>query len=441
LRAPNPQHRLARDGVALPQAGHCHEQGDTGVGIAEDFEAAEADSEAFVESADDLRSVDPKVVSDIVLFTTDWTVETIINQIDKGNIVLDPKWQRRDAWDLRKKSDLIESIMLNFPVPPIVLAELVGERGKYLVIDGKQRLLTLRQFYAKKDDKRYNQFNVAKVQILSSIRGKNYEKMSNDIELRDMLSGFENYPIRTIIVRNWKDENILYGIFLRLNSGSQKLYPQELRQALHPGMFIDFIDERAAGSPAMRAIFRRDGPDFRMRDNELLIRYIGFKLMGNDYRGNLKEFLDSVVRQLNVRWNASRAQVETDLDELEEAHRFCTEVFGAHNAYRKWNGDAYERQFNRAVFDVMAFAFSSGRIRRELDQRKPEIEASFKQACTDDVFRRSIEVTTKSTEATFERFSYWARTINRLMGAEVLRVPVPAPPPPQPAANTPAAEA
>lgn len=72
--------------------------------------------------------------------------------IAKDNIDLDPKFQRRDAWDQYDKSRLIESLILGLPVPPIILAERKGVKNKYIVIDGKQRLLTLRQFSASEND-------------------------------------------------------------------------------------------------------------------------------------------------------------------------------------------------------------------------------------------------------------------------------------------------
>ena len=73
------------------------------------------------EDEDDL----PKSVSfkDAVVMNADWTIETIDVQINKGNIDLQPGFQRRAAWDETRKSRLIESIIVGMPVPNIVLAE------------------------------------------------------------------------------------------------------------------------------------------------------------------------------------------------------------------------------------------------------------------------------------------------------------------------------
>lgn len=92
-------------------------------------------------------------ISKIIVSGSDWTTATIIDQIERGNIQLNPKFQRRDAWNITRKSRFIESLLLGFPIPQIVLATNPNNKGKFIVIDGKQRLLSLLQFYAKSESK------------------------------------------------------------------------------------------------------------------------------------------------------------------------------------------------------------------------------------------------------------------------------------------------
>src|SRR4051812_41918067 len=82
-----------------------------------------------------------------VVTGTDWTTETVVSQLKKGNIQLTPRFQRRDAWKKDRKSRFIESLIVGLPIPQIVLAESKSERGKFIVLDGKQRLLALLQFW------------------------------------------------------------------------------------------------------------------------------------------------------------------------------------------------------------------------------------------------------------------------------------------------------
>src|ERR1022692_3636066 len=83
------------------------------------------------ESEDDLQSLDPSVFGKAVVFATDWTAETIVGQLAKGNISLDPIFQRRDAWTAARKSRFIESIILGLPIPQIVLAEHQDSKGSF----------------------------------------------------------------------------------------------------------------------------------------------------------------------------------------------------------------------------------------------------------------------------------------------------------------------
>ena len=101
-----------------------------------------------VETEDDLTSLDPSLLGKAVVSSTDWTAETTIGQLAKGNISLDPIFQRRDAWTQSGKSKFIESIILGLPIPQLVLAESPEKKGAFIVIDGKQRLLTLQHFGA-----------------------------------------------------------------------------------------------------------------------------------------------------------------------------------------------------------------------------------------------------------------------------------------------------
>lgn len=105
------------------------------------------------EVAENELQIDHTKFSQAVIWGTDWTTETIARQLEKGNIDLNPSFQRRDAWSEQEKSRLIESLMLGLPVPPIILAENKNKNNSYIVIDGKQRLLSIRRFYSKVSDK------------------------------------------------------------------------------------------------------------------------------------------------------------------------------------------------------------------------------------------------------------------------------------------------
>ena len=95
------------------------------------------------EDASELRRPHDLKKYGVTVSSRDWTVETIVRQIQQENIDLDPAFQRRNAWRDSRRSRLIESFVLGFPVPQLVLAESPRQRGSFIVIDGKQRLMTI----------------------------------------------------------------------------------------------------------------------------------------------------------------------------------------------------------------------------------------------------------------------------------------------------------
>ncbi len=366
---------------------------------------------------DDIAITKEEIESSISLGGSDWTSDTIANQIRKGNIKLDPKFQRRDAWTQKRKSAFVESLVLNLPVPQIVLAEHKGEKGKYIVIDGKQRLLTLVQFFGLQG---YKPLKLNKLTVLKDLNGKTYGQIKSNLTLSDYIASFENATIRTVVIKNWKRDNILYDIFLRLNSNSVGLSPQELRQALHPGNFTYFAEEFTSSNKYLLKMFNNKEPDFRMRDIELFIRYVAFSLRIGSYSGNYKVFLDDTCVMLNKDWDNYEEVVKHQADQFNVACKTTYDIF-RDNAFRKWLGAAYENRFNRAVFDVMAYYFSDDRIVEAALQNKSAVEDAFRKVCANFEFLQSIERTIKSISATSARLSLWGEALKTaLPGCDIV---------------------
>lgn len=367
------------------------------------------------ESEEDLGPIDPSLLGKAVVTGTDWTAETILSQLRKGNIALDPAFQRRDAWSQSRKSRFIESIILGLPIPQIVLAESLQSKGTFLVIDGKQRLLTLQQFAGINLEDNQEPLVLRGLTVRTALNGKTYAELQEDPSLQRYLTAFENQSIRTVVVRNWQSEKVLYVVFHRLNTSSVPLSPQELRQALHPGKFLRFAVEYSEGSPGLKKALNLSKPDFRMRDVELLVRYYAYKNFIGDYRGNLKEFLDQTCEKLNRHWEKRETVIRSQAKEFEDAISTTLRIFGTESSFRKWEGDRFERRFNRAVFDIMAFYFSNKEANRKALSKRSKIKQAFIHLCeTDGDFRGALETTTKSLRATSARLSTWGHALRKL---------------------------
>ncbi|CAI3607694.1 DUF262 domain-containing protein [Clostridium neonatale] len=370
------------------------------------------------EDESDLSNNNIERYEEAVIWGTDWTVETIVSQLEKENIDLNPKFQRRDAWSVVEKSRLIESLILGIPVPPIILAEKKNKKGKYIVIDGKQRLLSLRKFSSK--DENFSSYKLKGLTLIPELNGKTYEELDQDIELSNFKAQLDNQTIRTIVIKNWPDENFLFTVFLRLNTGSKKLSPQELRQALHPGDFVDYLDTRSGESKVLLDLFHTSKPDSRMRDVELALRYFAFKYCIDIYNGNLKYFLDTTCKILNQEWENKSAEIEYEFTQLEAAIKFTKEVFGEKEAFSRYISGKYNNKFNRPLFEVFTYYFSIEDIRNELSNNMEEFKNGFEKICSENIqFNESLSSTTKQISRVKCRFDNVYMLLKSLLNVNV----------------------
>jgi len=356
----------------------------------------------FAEEQDaglDIRQV--QNFSDAVLHSADWTVETIVSQLTRSNIEMNPRFQRRDAWSRQRKSLFVESLILGLPVPQIVLAEKQGQRGKYIVLDGKQRLLSLLQFTGNATGP-HNGFRLSGLEARDDLIRKRYEDLS-DPGLEADLNAFLNYTIRTVVIRNWPDHDFLHLVFLRLNTGSVKLSPQELRQAMFPGHFSNEVDDRAAASGPLQALLGRETADPRMRDVELLTRFLSFQLFLNRYGGRMKDFLDTTCDTLNKEWPAREAEVLGLIAEFDLGAAALIDIFGVEAVARKQGS----MSFNRAIFDALIFYAANPAIRQGMVDNGGVVRGAYAGILSDEDFLAAAESDTAGVPNTLTRFVRW----------------------------------
>ena len=361
----------------------------------------------------------PDSISQAVLQGSDWTVETILSQLRRKNIDM-PVFQRRDAWARKRKSRYIESLLLRLPVPQIMLAERKERRGSFMVLDGKQRLLSLMQFIGLDEGSENNRFRLQGLEVLTHLNRETYEDLKESPDLLPMLDQFHNEPVRTVVVRNWPSTSFLHLLFVRLNSETLPLSPQELRQALFPGEFVKYIDQASYENDAIKQLLRTEGPDKRMRDVEILVRYIAFACFLPQHTGNLKGFLDNTCDILNKEWTTREDEIKEKLTNFDYAVNIGTEVFGKDYIGRKWDEEGYfSSRLNKAILDAQLFYFSDERIGQKALEKKEEVVNGFKiLSLSSEDFRNSIEYTTKSITATYTRLSLWGESLKEALDME-----------------------
>ena len=159
----------------------------------------------------------------------DRSIFELYRQYQKGNLELQPEFQRLQVWDNSKSSRLIESVLLEVPIPVIYLSE--ESDSKYSVIDGQQRLNAFIKFLE-------NNLRLSGLTILAELNGKRFQDIPKNLQDK-----FENATIRIIEIRKESQPDVKFEIFERLNTGAVQLNAQELRNCIYRGKYNDLLKE------------------------------------------------------------------------------------------------------------------------------------------------------------------------------------------------------
>lgn len=223
-------------------------------------ESSNGDTE-IVHLDDDPEDVFPFQYS-ITSYGADYPVDGLVKRIESGDIFV-PEFQRRYVWNIKQASRFIESLLLGLPVPGIFLAK-EGDTQKLLVIDGQQRLLSLKFFYEGIFEPTNRAFKLGNVQ--AHLDELTYKTLRDDDRRR-----LDDSILHATIVRQEQpseDNSSIYHIFERLNTGGSLLQPQEIRACIYHGPFVALLKDLNEHAP-WRHVYGTVSR--RMRDQELIL--------------------------------------------------------------------------------------------------------------------------------------------------------------------------
>lgn len=357
-----------------------------------------------VEFSEAIEDLSTEGLKDIAVFSRDWTVETIVSQITKGNIDLNPKFQRRNVWTDAKKSAFIESLIGNIPVPEIILAENPHKKKSFIVVDGKQRLLTIAGFINPQINT-WDKPQLKQLKMFNDLNGKTFDKLGQDPNRY-----LTNASLRCSVISNYQNEDVIYQIFYRLNTGSVKLSSQELRNVLHSGEFTNFLFKTTNSQTSLHKVLNINAPDARMRDMEILLRLLAFEVFPNHYTGNLKNFLDIATQSFNE--DTSRLKILCD--KIDHTIETLVDIFGDFKTVgRKYKEGQYETRFNVALFECLVCCFNKVKNSDITPQKNVKFKQNFQELCTTDRnFLSSIESSTKNIANYKIRYTKLIKVIN-----------------------------
>ena len=370
----------------------------------------------------------PPDFSLLKVYSRDWTVETIYSQIRQGNIDLNPKFQRRNAWNDDKKTRLIESLITGMPVPEIVFAEHPERKRSFIVIDGKQRLLTIAGFMNPEEFEYWRKPALIgkELTVNKDLGGLTFKQMKDDSAYEAERRAFENADVRcTVVVSNDQSWDVFYNIFYRLNTGSVPLSSQELRQVLNKGPFADYLMEITSELQPIHRVLKRNEPDPRLRDVEMILRFIVFVMFSEDYDGNLQGFLDDKMGYITKHWEEYSKTVKQVYSDLNRAIEKLERILGGENIGRISPSGKLGGKFNKALFEVEAYYFmylDDEIIKSKREQFTTEFEKFYEK---NPAFRDSIRTSTNNPEQYATRYKLFCEFINKTFETNIPGLPLP----------------
>lgn len=299
----------------------------------------------------------------LVIQQSDLSLKSISDMVDMNAVDISPKYQRRERWTEIKESSLIESFLLNIPVPPIYLAE---ERyGIYSVIDGKQRITAINKFLN-------NKIKLANLEKFKDLEGLFFkdlpQALANALSIRPYL--------RVVTLLRQSDPDLKHEVFLRLNKAGVSLNSQEIRNVAFRG---DLNDElfNLSSTPFL-AKQLKSGKNTKiyqeMGDVQYVLRFFTVYDLWDNFPGNMDKAMDLYMSK-NSRMSSAKVAKLRDL--FLRSINFCEKV---------WGVDAFKRVDNsqrviQGVYDVqmVCSAFLSDAEYNNAIQKKKDVKDALTQ--------------------------------------------------------------
>lgn len=329
----------------------------------------------LIDDAESDESIAYEGLYSISSYGVDYPVDAVVSRLDR-DIFYIPHFQRSYVWSINQASRFVESLLLGLPVPGFFLFK-ESDTGRHLVVDGQQRLRTLTYF------------------IKGTIGNKvfrltNLKSPWNGLAFDDLGSADRNRLMdaalhMTVFVQDYPDagRNSVYEVFERINTGGTKLSSQEIRACIFHGEFQQML-ERWNELPVWRSIYGKPSP--RLKDQELLLRFVAMFGIWRSYARPLKQFLNDYM-ELNRHISSDKARILDDV--VYNTLEVVSEALGD-KPFRP------ERGLNTAVFDSVMVGVATrvrmgphitpAEVRRGYDWllRDESYQSSYKRATADE---------------------------------------------------------
>ena len=316
------------------------------------------------------------------------TIFELLRKYDNGKLIIEPDFQRNLVWKPDQKSKFIESVILNFPLPPWYLNQ--TKEGKLIIVDGLQRTTALHEFV---NDK----FKLSGLEALTKLNGSTFselKKLPGDYQTR-----IEDKKLNIYLIKPSVPVKVVYDIFKRINTGGTRLERQEVRNCIFSGKSSKLLKQLSEKEYFIKAIDNGVSPE-RMKDREVILRYLAFKLFDyeKDYEGDMSDFVEKAMKKINL---IDDLEIELLKNDFERVMNLTFEFFGPKN-FRLPSGKN-RGKINIAIFESVCYFFS--KMSDEfLQYHKKSIQDNFIKLLENPAYFDAIKYSTSSKSKVITRF-------------------------------------
>lgn len=317
----------------------------------------------------------------------------ILEMLEFDEIDLMPDFQREGGlWNDTKQSQLIESILLGLPLPSFYFS-VDKETNKWQVVDGLQRLSTLKAFWVDKS------LQLTGLEFLESYLGKDF----NDLSRADYRK-ISSFKINQYVIDKETPKEVKFLIFKRVNTGGLILTPQEMRHALNQGKPAEVIKRLSLNENFKLATNYRLS-NKRQEDRDFVNRFVAFYLNGyeDNYEGELDSFLNHGMAMIDDLSASELRALELDFD---LSMSTCVQIFEDDCFRKRYSIYDNRKPISKAVYDAVSVnvAWLSGEDMDILIENGQEFREGFISLCNEDEFNSAISSSTGQKQKVKYRF-------------------------------------
>jgi len=317
--------------------------------------------------------------------------ELVVRKWKKKGILIMPDFQRKFVWKIEQQSLFIESILLGFPLPPLYVNKTVD--GEYLVVDGRQRLTTLRRFLE-------NEFKLSNLNALPELNNKSFNDLVHiDSEFQTKI---EDTKLLVYLIQPAVPLEMVYDIFNRINTGGTQLARQEIRNCIYLGKATELLKKLSQTEYFKNAIDNGIS-SLRAKDQEAVLRVLSFILLdyNESYKNSMNTFVENAMKKINSQLS------DNEIHDLEE--KFRTAMITTTDIFSGWANfripTYYTRgRINIAVMETLATYFIEIKSETLSEETKELFKEKFLELLNDNQYNSAVRFSTGSTNNVKKRF-------------------------------------